>query len=185
MKAILIVLAIGLVSSFPLYKQCDSRWGSNKLGSSTTICKSGCLMSSVAMYSGTHTPGTLNSWLMGHGGYSGNLFIWGSVSSLGLKYLGKSSSAADITNHINAGHGVILNVHNGGHWVLATGVSGSSYLVNDPGYTTTSYPKSEVREAGIFSKSGRFVDPELLKNLEMVEFEDLSNFDIETEQVSQ
>ena len=32
------------------YKQCDSKWGSNKLGTcSQTICSAGCAMSSVAM----------------------------------------------------------------------------------------------------------------------------------------
>jgi len=33
----------------PLYKQCDSRWGSDRLGKDSTICKVGCLMTSVAM----------------------------------------------------------------------------------------------------------------------------------------
>jgi hypothetical protein len=33
------------------YKQCDSRWGGNELGtcSGTSICNAGCAMSSVAM----------------------------------------------------------------------------------------------------------------------------------------
>jgi hypothetical protein len=32
------------------YKQCDSRWANNKLGTcSQTICSAGCAMSSVAM----------------------------------------------------------------------------------------------------------------------------------------
>ena len=43
-------------------------------------------------------------------------------------------------NEFNSGHIVILNVHNGHHWVLMTGVSGSNFLVNDPGYSTSSYP---------------------------------------------
>jgi hypothetical protein len=37
-----------------------------------------------------------------------------------------------------------MNVHNGGHWVLATGYSGNSINVNDPGYTTASYDLSQV-----------------------------------------
>lgn len=37
-------------TSWTMYKQCDSRWGSNKLGTcSQTICSAGCAMSSVAM----------------------------------------------------------------------------------------------------------------------------------------
>ena len=67
MKTILIIsalLAITLTNIFylqtdesqaflgvaPLYKQCDARWGSNIIGSGPdTICRVGCLMSSVAM----------------------------------------------------------------------------------------------------------------------------------------
>jgi hypothetical protein len=37
-----------------------------------------------------------------------------------------------------------MNVHNGGHWVLATGYSGNSIHVNDPGYTTTAYDLSQI-----------------------------------------
>merc|ERR1712054_529241 len=36
--------------AFGTFKQCDSRWGSNKLGTSTnTICRAGCPMSCVSM----------------------------------------------------------------------------------------------------------------------------------------
>ena len=58
------------------YKQCDSRWANEQLGtcSSTTICSAGCAMSSVAMILATkgcsYTPSTLNSWLKSHGGKS-------------------------------------------------------------------------------------------------------------------
>ena len=53
----------------------------------------------------------------------------------------------------SAGKVVILNVHNGGHWVLTTGVSGTSFIVNDPGFATSSYTEGEVVRAGIFRKS--------------------------------
>ena len=66
-------------SSYPLYKQCDSRWGSDKLGTSgQTICQAGCLMSSVAMViadcgrsigGAQATPKTLNTFLRNNGGY--------------------------------------------------------------------------------------------------------------------
>ena len=39
---------------------------------------------------------------------------------------------------------MICNVHNGGHWVLATGYSGNSIHVNDPGYSTTSYDINSI-----------------------------------------
>ena len=40
---------------------------------------------------------------------------------------------------------MICNVHYGG-WVLAYGYSGYSILVNDPGYSTTSYALSQIVE---------------------------------------
>jgi hypothetical protein len=75
-KVFLLALLISIAFSrtYPLYKQCDSRWGSHQLGtSSKTICQAGCLMSSAAMaLTGTghsETPDTLNTWLKSHGGY--------------------------------------------------------------------------------------------------------------------
>ena len=68
----------------------------------------------------------------------------------------------------NAGKVVILNVHNGNHWVLTTGVSGTNFSVNDPGFNTGSYPQSEVVRAGIFRRGGAMSDEEIadaLKNL--------------------
>ena len=31
---------------------------------------------------------------------------------------------------------LILNVHNGVHWVLTTGLTDTDFLVNDPGYNS-------------------------------------------------
>jgi hypothetical protein len=55
-------------------------------------------MSSVAMgltgHGITYDPHTLNQWLKGHGGYvNGDLFVWGSVNSLGLTYKGKIANS--------------------------------------------------------------------------------------------
>jgi len=145
--------------NYPLFKQCDGRWGSHSLGSSS-VCRIGCLMSSVSMALNglgksvngqSPNPGVLNAWLKSHGGYQGSLFIWGSVSPYGLRYLGQPSSPAEIQGHICRNNVVILNVNGGGHWVLATGYSNGVYTVNDPGYSRTSYNVGEVVRAGIFS----------------------------------
>jgi len=51
MKSIIIsALIIGLAVSYPTFKQCDDRWGSNYLGvgGGETVCQAGCLMSSVS-----------------------------------------------------------------------------------------------------------------------------------------
>lgn len=145
-------------NGYPLYKQCDSRWGKQVI-SSKTLCQVGCLESSVAMalagsgkkISGaTVTPGNLNGWLKSHHGYSGNLFMWGSVSSFGFTYKGQFSSYG---GWLSDSHNVvILNVNHGGHWVLATSLSGSTFHVNDPGYSKSTYSKSEVVHYAVFRK---------------------------------
>jgi hypothetical protein len=73
-------------SSFPLYKQCDTRWGDDKMGvvgdgERDSVCHQGCAMSSLSMgLAGWNvslpgsggalpTPGTLNKWLVGNRGY--------------------------------------------------------------------------------------------------------------------
>jgi len=165
-KVILVALLLVIAASrtYPLYKQCDSRWANEQLGtSSNTICKAGCPMSSVSMalagIGKNYNPSSLNAWLKGHGGYvSGDLFVWGSVNSLGLSYVGKIANSA-IGSNLDANNVVILNVHNGGHWVLATGHSGNSIHVNDPGYSTTAYDLSEIvaGQTGLYRVSGGFL----------------------------
>jgi len=133
---------------YPLYKQCNSAWGGNALGTSggNTICSAGCAMSSVAMaltrYGSSYNPGQLNDWLKTHGGYaSGDLLVWDAVHSLGLTastHVGLDSNG--LAAAVAAGKPVIANVHNGGHWVLVTGsAGGSNFYVNDPGYSTSTY----------------------------------------------
>jgi hypothetical protein len=145
--ALLIALAFG--RTYPLYKQCDARWANEQLGtSSNTICKAGCAMSSAAMgLSGaghSFTPSTLNTWLKNNGGYvSGDLLVWGSLNKLGLTFEGKVANS-QIKSKLDQGRVVICNVHNGGHWVLATGYSGDNISVNDPGYSTTAYSLSQI-----------------------------------------
>ena len=106
-----------------------------------------------------YNPSTLNTWLKGHGGYvSGDLFVWASVNSLELSYVGKVANS-NIAANLAANNVVILNVHNGGHWVLATSMSGSTIYVNDPGYNTASYDLSEIvaNNSGLYHVTGGFL----------------------------
>jgi hypothetical protein len=51
----------------------------------------------------SYNPDTLNTWLKGHGGYvSGDLFVWGSVNTLGISYAGKVANTG-IQAALNAG----------------------------------------------------------------------------------
>jgi ABC-type bacteriocin/lantibiotic exporter with double-glycine peptidase domain len=151
MKAFILLCLVTLIAcrTYPLYKQCDSRWGNQALGtSSKTICQAGCLMSSAAMalsgVGSSYNPETLNKWLISNGGYaSGNMFVWASINRIGLHFDGFVANS-QIKSKLDAGKVVICNVHNGGHWVLATGYSGNDIKVNDPGYSTTSYSLSQI-----------------------------------------
>ena len=57
LAAIFIFLAGAMVSAFrqwPIFKQCDPRWGADEMGTAgdgerSTICGEGCAMSSLAM----------------------------------------------------------------------------------------------------------------------------------------
>lgn len=77
--------ALSATPPFPHYRQCDKRWGDERMGvegngTRATVCKEGCAMSCVAMalagynltLPGEHsppTPGSLNAWLVANNGY--------------------------------------------------------------------------------------------------------------------
>jgi len=148
--SLFILVALTLTLNYPLFKQCDAKWASERLGTSpNTICSAGCLMSSAAMALNTAgnnqiNPSSLNKWLTENSGYvQGDLFVWASIERWGVTFKGFISNG-QIKDYIDAGFVVILNVNNGGHWVLATGYNGDSINVNDPGYSVSSYSLSEV-----------------------------------------
>src|SRR3546814_2285343 len=135
-----------------MYKQCDSRWANQQLGTcSLTLCQAGCAMSSVAMILQTkgagQNPSTLDSWLTQNGGYADGCNIyWGKVDAFGVTtYRGmQTANEQEICNGLNQMHGIVANVNGGGHWVLLTGCNGNGYFrVNDPGYNRDSYHISE------------------------------------------
>jgi ABC-type bacteriocin/lantibiotic exporter with double-glycine peptidase domain len=101
----------------------------------------------MALYAVGNTqinPSTLNKWLTANGGYvKDDLYVWAAVNKFGVTFKGFISNS-DIKKNLDSGNIVIVNVHNGGHWVLATGYSGDNILVNDPGYATTSYTLSQI-----------------------------------------
>ena len=100
MRIILICLlfSCALTRTYPLYKQCDAKWGPQQLGSSSnSICKSGSATASLSMalagIGKDYNPSTLNAWLKANNGYhNGDTIVWGAVSSLGLSYVGMLTS---------------------------------------------------------------------------------------------
>jgi hypothetical protein len=158
---------------YPLYMQCDARWGQHALGTSRdTICSDGCAMSSVAMFLegrneteriGTVTPLSLNEWLVKHGGYvEGDLIVWNSVAPLGKLHLVAYSnssglSAGVLRSHIKATHPVVANVRGGSHWILVTGYDTADptlFYVNDPFYPSTTYRYSDMLRFAVYAQTG-------------------------------
>jgi len=91
----------------------------------------------------SYDPGTLNAWLKKNDCYVHEFFlIWRAIDKLGLSYHGKIATNT-IADNLKVGNIVILNVLNGGHWVLATSmVDDQNVAVNDPLYNKKSYPLS-------------------------------------------
>jgi len=147
--------------NYPLYKQCDGRWGSDHLGRDITICKVGCLITSVAMaFKGLNkqinnqdvTPKNFNTFLRNNNGYSGNLYMWSSVSRFGFRYLGQPRDINQIKNHICSNNIVTLNVDRGGHWVLAIGVNNDGTIqILDPAPNRNTVRDNEVVLAGVYA----------------------------------
>ncbi|KAM9968152.1 hypothetical protein ACTFIW_002588 [Dictyostelium discoideum] len=170
-----IILSISLASSivvipysYPLYKQCDSRWGGNEI-INQTICDVGCLMSSCSMAIAgrgitlnnvVSTPGSLNSWLQANNGYVGDDLLEETALtgvSPSIQWVG-SYSATDfsmdqVVDMINKQTIVIINVLQGAHFVLAVGYdqSNSLFYVNDPGFDTLTYTYADVVGYRIFN----------------------------------
>mmetsp|Transcript_17670 Transcript_17670/g.15483 ORF Transcript_17670/g.15483 Transcript_17670/m.15483 type:complete len:176 (-) Transcript_17670:134-661(-) len=103
----------------------------------------------------TITPASFNNWLKSNNGFaSGNLLMWGAAASLGLRFDGFVNGGSAAASALNSGKLVVLNVRNGGHWVLAVSSNGSTFTVRDPGYQTTTYSYSDVGRAGTFTWTG-------------------------------
>ena len=157
---------------FPLYKQCDPRWGHNQMGTKgpgeqNTICNEGCAMSSTAMaLAGLGVtlggqpvnPGTFNTWLQANGGY---LCAAGDCNNLNLTAPERLSarmnliaeaqkpSYNEIVSDIADGAVVhVAHVRNKTHFVLLLGPTptGFTFRVNDPGFNKTSYTYDDVSD---------------------------------------
>ena len=169
-KIVLILLAILVLAqtrTYPMFKQCDSAWRNDQLGTSAnTICSAGCLMCSASMglaatVKSDITPAILNKWLTQNGGYvSGDLFVWSAINSFGVTFQGKVANS-QIKSNLDKGNIVLCNVHNGKHWVIAYAYNGDNILINDPNYTTPSYSLAEIVDGqnGVYSvKSGGYLN---------------------------
>lgn len=152
--------------AYPLYKQCDSRWGKDLIVTET-VCAVGCLMSSTSMGIAGHSiritnssgtkvianPGTLNAFLKAHKGYDSSndmdedvvpqvnpKFIqWNDATD---KHVTNDIPIATIQSLLKQRQPVIANVMAGHHFVLVTGwdaANPDTLMVNDPGFDRATY----------------------------------------------
>lgn len=92
----------------------------------------------------SYNPKTMNEWLKKNNGYvREDNFVFNSVDKLGIKYK-QFIHNNNIKPSLDAGNVVILHVHKGTHYVLATGYNGDNIHVHDPYYNTTSYSLGEI-----------------------------------------
>lgn len=141
------------------WKQTDSRWGSQLIGSKT-IAQVGCMVTATAIQiarSGTElkvsdfNPGVFVSTVKSNGGFSGNNFnvdasTWASIAPNfkvgGMVEFSASDSNTTKLNKmaslISQGYYVIARVyHPGQHWVAVTDVRNGQAAMADPGSNST------------------------------------------------
>jgi hypothetical protein len=148
----------------PSFSQRSAQWSRDALGSDAvdTIGSAGCALTAVAMVTSAYgfatNPGALNQWLTSHGGYIENdLLLWrqaaaitqGSIRWKWLHVPGMVSQLRtddqDIEDlppqpvveaQLDAGRLVVAEVrlYGGMHFVVITGHSGHTLLINDPWY---------------------------------------------------
>ena len=153
--------------SYPLFSQCDSKWGADIMVTKT-VCQVGCLVSSTSMAlrgsnipippppssgSVSADPGTFNSWLKANGGYDdSNDFIESSAEQINgvvwpadAMHKTNDLSFDTVRSYIQKGRIMIANVNQGHHFVLAVGWGddADTIMVNDPGYDRDSYSYSK------------------------------------------
>jgi len=162
--ALLLSLAACQLPAFPLYMQCDPRWGSIPISlGPDTICEIGCLLASASMLlagynvtldNQTATPEILNDWLNQNNGYNGYNFLFETLDELGFMYMGDLNQIDQVNAFIqNENYVVFLHVAApgfSGHYVLATGVNSTGITVMDPFYNVTMYNFSAVIDAPLY-----------------------------------
>jgi len=149
----MLCLSMVFATGFSWFSQTDARWKSDRLGRSTSIGQSGCVVSCLSMLLNQEasnpfmTPAKLNDWLRKNGGYSGNNMRWQIPAlidgdGLGLELVAQSYRYNDwefLSRELDKGNKVIVKVAGRrSHWVLVVRQDGpanraASYLVNDPG----------------------------------------------------
>lgn len=108
-----------------------------------TIAQYGCAITALASMETWrgwgHNPGTLNAWGRSHGGFSGNLVVWGAYPGYRAlrDYSYVTADLAWINHQLDIGNVVIVKTYmppfrQQAHWVLLYGRTGNTYRMMDP-----------------------------------------------------
>lgn len=148
------------------WKQCNSSWGSIRLGNSkATICSAGCLATSVAIqiersgvtlsssFNTKLNPGSFVQYMNQKGGFdSGGNWYWAKTTEVApnFKYVDKDKQInranilSKVSSYLSKGYYIVVHVsgsknHNtSNHWVAITGVTDNDILIVDPAGRGTS-----------------------------------------------
>lgn len=134
----------------PYYTQTNATWANVILGfGPQTIAQAGCLMTSVTMmvagegvlFNGTMpNPFLMNEYLKANNGYvRGDDFVFAAVNPFGTVFQGFLYTTFEMINAFQNNHRVILNVLEGGHFVLMVGIGETYFQVHDPYFNRTTY----------------------------------------------
>ncbi len=182
-----VCLPVNAAGEYRTWLQSDPRWGSIKFGTTDTISKSGCALTSIAklmVHSGAvadneavFNPGIFCNWLKANGGLtSQGWIVWSKAGEYTSKfsYEGeallsgtKAQKAATIASYIKDGCVVVAMVKSGGHYVAVDKVVGSTVYIMDPantGYTNLfDYDAAGVEKIriykGVHNGSGSTANP--------------------------
>lgn len=161
------------------WKQCDPKWASVTMGSSSvSLCSAGCTTTSISILmakSGAVTdmsnfsPVTLAKTLQ-YDPSNGRISSWDDYNSWksyapSFRFVGSyplngsiSNKANTINGHLNNGEYVMIVVNSGGHYVAADKVEGNTVYIHDPGGAATdlfkTYAASGVNSILVYKREG-------------------------------
>lgn len=135
-----------VLNDVPHFAQADPRWTTNLLGPTPgTLGAEGCAVASAAMvlagYGAKVDPGSLNKFLQGNGGYTGNGWLYWEKAAEVPPGLAEHIYEADASHflidwNLLRGNPVIVRLRYPGgltHFVVIVGKQGCEYLIRDPG----------------------------------------------------
>ncbi len=153
MRILSLALLAASTLAFPMFKQCDPRWGNETLSSAATcaetLCTFGGAVTCLAMmlddcdqevYGEEVNPSNLNIWLRNNNGFAANCAMYFDKTDLlgGVNFVAKTSSITTLKYYLDLNDIAMVHIRDG-HYAMAFGYTGSTFFVNDPKETRNTY----------------------------------------------